>query len=245
IVSATVLTAVTTAFGDDKKDATKPAPGRRSSSLSLIGKGQDSEHVSKINERLAEKSKANKLTPSARCSDYEFIRRVSRDIIGRIAKPEEITRFFKDPEATRRALLIERLLASEEYARNWANIWTVLLMTRSGANTPGQAIYHEQMHKWLEEQFAKSDCSYKDIVTELLTASGKTNENGPVNFVLAHLGEPTPPGKEMEEGRFNMVPLTSRTTRLFLGLQTQCAQCHVHPLNKDWKQQHFWGVNAF
>jgi Protein of unknown function (DUF1553)/Protein of unknown function (DUF1549) len=52
-----------------------------------------------------------------------------------------------------------------------------------------------------------------------------------VNYVLAHL--------ELEA-----VPLTSRTTRLFLGKQIQCTQCHDHPSN-DWKQLDFWGINAF
>ena len=42
-----------------------------------------------------------------------------------------------------------------------------------------------------------------------------------------------------------MVPVTSRTTKLFLGLRTQCVQCHDHPFNGEWKQQHFWGINAF
>src|SRR5262249_10793492 len=29
------------------------------------------------------------------------------------------------------------------------------------------------------------------------------------------------------------------------GLQTQCTQCHDHPFNPEWKQNHFWGVNAY
>ena len=40
------------------------------------------------------------------------------------------------------------------------------------------------------------------------------------------------------------VPLTSITTRVFLGQQIQCTQCHDHPSN-DWKQADFWGINAF
>jgi hypothetical protein len=41
------------------------------------------------------------------------------------------------------------------------------------------------------------------------------------------------------------VPVTSRTTRLFLGIRTQCVQCHDHPFSGKWGQQHFWGINAF
>jgi len=48
-----------------------------------------------------------------------------------------------------------------------------------------------------------------------------------------------------ENGRFDMVPVTSRSMRLFVGLRIQCTQCHDHPFNDDWKQSHFWGVNAF
>ena len=62
-------------------------------------------------------------------------------------------------------------------------------------------------------------------------SSGSNKENGAVNYVLAHL-------------EFGAVPLTSRTTRLFLGQQIQCTQCHDHPSN-DWKQIDFWGINAF
>ena len=48
-----------------------------------------------------------------------------------------------------------------------------------------------------------------------------------------------------KSGQFDMVPVTSRTIRLFLGYQIQCTQCHDHPFNAEWKQKNFWGVNAF
>jgi uncharacterized protein YjiS (DUF1127 family) len=38
--------------------------------------------------------------------------------------------------------------------------------------------------------------------------------------------------------------LASATTRLFLGVNTQCAQCHDHPYT-DMKQEDFWGIAAF
>jgi hypothetical protein len=193
-----------------------------------------------INEHVAAKWKSEGVTPSPRCDDYTFIRRASLDVIGRIARPEELTRFFSDPPATRRALLIDRLLKSEDYVRHWANVWTVWLLTRSAHPT-----YAGQMQRWLEERFDKDDCAWDKIVAELLTATGKTTENGAVNFVLAHLGEPTPMADVARDGQFNMVPVTSRTTRLFLGLQTQCTQCHDHPFKSQWKQKHFWMTNAF
>ena len=64
-----------------------------------------------INDKLAEAWKANSLQVAPRCDDYEFIRRVSVDIIGRIATVEEIDKYMKDPANNRRALLVDRLLA--------------------------------------------------------------------------------------------------------------------------------------
>src|SRR5207302_2146353 len=135
-------------------------------------KSASAETVRLINEKLAEKWQANKLTPSARCTDHEFLRRASLDIIGRIATPKEISQFFKDPVDVRRAWLIERLLKSDEYAKNFANSWTVLLMTRSVASDPARSVYHDQLHDWLEKRFA-DNTSWKDIVIQLLTATGK------------------------------------------------------------------------
>lgn len=214
----------------------------------VIAAGSDvGEVVQLINTKIRESWTANKITPSARASDYEFARRVSLDLIGRIARPEEINRFLKDPAASRRSQLIDRLLASEDYVKNWANVWTVWLLSRtgnSGGNENDRLIFHLQMHRWLEEHLQKNT-AYNQMVRELLTASGRTNENGAVNFILSHLGEPIPREAQEKEGKYEMVPITSRTTRLFLGVQTQCTQCHDHPFNPEWKQDHFWGINAF
>jgi hypothetical protein len=107
-------------------------------------------------------------------------------------------------------------------------------------------MYRDQMYLYLYDEFSKEDSDWSKVVTELLTATGKTNENAAVNFILAHLGERVPNNEQKNNGRFEMVPVTSRTTKLFLGLQTQCTQCHDHPFWPDvWQQKHFWGVNAF
>jgi hypothetical protein len=196
-----------------------------------------------INEEIEKGWKDNKIEPAERCSDYEFIRRASLDLIGRIAKVKEIEVYMADPPAKRRSLLIDRLLASPEFANHFGNIWTNLLLTRTGGK-----LYHEQMHLWLEEQFDKQgtdSVGWDKIVTKILTATGKTNDNGAVNYILAHLGEQLPNNDRGANGAFEMVPVTSRTTRLFLGLRTQCTQCHDHPFNDEWQQAHFWGINAF
>jgi Protein of unknown function (DUF1549)/Protein of unknown function (DUF1553) len=203
------------------------------------------EVVKFINDNLDQVWKDNKVTPSAVCTDNEFIRRASLDVIGRIAKPDEVAKFVEESKSIgqqkARAALIDRLLQSEDYPRNWANLWSNWLLTRTGPFGRGE--YHEEMHVWLEDKFANNkEFSYDKIVRGLITATGKNTENGAVNFILAHVGE-APENKE--ESQFNMVPITARITRLFLGVQTQCTQCHDHPFEKERKQRDFWGVNAF
>src|SRR5262249_50406662 len=155
--------------------------------------------------------------------------------------------YRNDPAEQRRSLLIERLLKHEDYARHWANLWSNWLLTRSGPF--GSGTYKDQMTVWLEGQFARNK-GYHQGVTPPPTAKGKNTDNGAVNFILAHVGEPirntaSSPKRMAEEGHFEMVPLTSRVTRLFLGTQVQCAQCHAHPFYNSMKQEQFWGINAF
>jgi hypothetical protein len=218
-----------------------------------------------INKYIADGwQKAGIKKPAEKATDLEFMRRVFVDLIGRIPTVEEVIDFEKDPSTGKRAKLVRRLLHetkyqpkvggqtvkvdgkkdltfnyAEEYSQHWANIWTVWLMSRSRHH-----IYLDQMRTWLEIEFM-NNTGYKDLVTKLLTATGDTNKNGAVNFIVTHLGEANPADKRAEFGPFDAVPITSRITRLFLGLQTQCVQCHDHPFNKEWVQGDFWGVNAF
>ncbi|QEL16495.1 DUF1549 domain-containing protein [Limnoglobus roseus] len=223
-----------------------------------------------INKHIAaDWTKAGIKKPADKASDLEFMRRAFIDLIGRIPTYEEAVDFDQDHAANKRPRLINRLLYTKEYkpkmngnpvkldgkkelsfsytdefAEHWANIWTVWLLTRTG-----HPLYRDQMRVWLEQELGANleanVTPYDQLVSKLLTASGKTNENGAVNFIIHHLGEPTPAEKQSETGRFDAVPITSRVTRLFLGIQTNCTQCHDHPFNKEWIQADFWGVNAF
>ena len=210
------------------------------------------EQVILIDKEIAQGWKENKVQPSARCTDYEFVRRASLDIIGRIPTLAEIERFMKDEQYKRRSLLIDRLLDDPQYksgelfAQNFANLWTIRLMTRT---TSGE-VYREQMHDWLTRKFQGNskdeNADWSKIATELIAGTGETNRNAAVNFVLTHMGEAVKDDKSgTDQGIWDMVPVTSRTTRLFLGIRTQCVQCHDHPFNGEWQQKHFWGINAF
>ena len=218
---------------------------------------QGQPQVNKINELIKEKWLANHINPSPRCSDYEFIRRASLDLAGRIATEVEIKAYMAQPVETRRSWLIEKLIASPEFGENFANVWTVMMLTRTGSIKD----YQEMMRDWLTEKFNsdlgpdKKMADWSQIVTEILTATGKDNDNAAVTYIAHHIGEEIKESDKKngrasdaelhQNGRWDMIPVTSRTTRLFLGVRTQCVQCHDHPFNGDLMQEDFWGINAF
>ena len=97
--------------------------------LTIVGKTPEEKQITEqvvksINQKLEASWKENKIVPSGFINDYEFIRRVSLDVVGRIASPEEITKYMRYPQTSRRSQIIEDLLASEDYPRHWANHFT-------------------------------------------------------------------------------------------------------------------------
>ncbi len=235
--------------------------------------GGISPQAAKINELIAKNYEAAGIKkPSEKATDSEYMRRVFIDLIGRIPTVEEILDFEQDKGANKRVRLVQRLLNEKKYvpkvggkavtaipglakfpidysaayARNFGEIWAVWLLTRSGVDP----LYREQLLMWLEDQL-DNNVPYREFVTGLVTATGKSNDNGAVHFVFRHLGDAlTTDVKgqkvDLEEfGKYDNVPVTSRVTKLFLGIQTQCTQCHDHPQAKEWLQADFWGVNAF
>ncbi|MFT5128550.1 MAG: hypothetical protein ACI8W8_002161, partial [Rhodothermales bacterium] len=68
------------------------------------------------------------------------------------------------------------------------------------------------------------------IARALLTASGNSRQNPPAQWTLHHKQKPE--------------QLASATSRIFLGTQIQCAQCHDHPFDA-WEQRDFYGLAAF
>jgi Protein of unknown function (DUF1553)/Protein of unknown function (DUF1549) len=180
-----------------------------------------------VDKLIEEGWKKAGIKPAEPASDAEFLRRAYVDMLGRIPNVQEARAFLTTRESDRRGKLIAYLLEHPDFAKNLATQWTILLI---GRGNQGQMVDRGALSSWLRKQFA-GDRPWNEVVRELVSSTGSNKENGAVNYVLAHL-------------EFDAVPLTSRTTRLFLGQQIQCTQCHDHPQN-DWKQLDFWGINAF
>lgn len=211
--------------------ADRKAPPRRSAApRDGFTSPADDPVVQFINEKIRTAWKDNEITPSEPADDAEWLRRVYLDIVGHIPPYEVVEEFLdeKNKDEHKRAKLIERLLDDPAYVRNWTTIWTNLSIGRS---TP-RRVSRAGMEKFYREAFARNR-PWNDVVYDLITAEGHFEQNGAVNYLLAQMTM-----------RDDAVQATANTTRLFMGIQVQCTQCHNHPFN-DWKQDQFWEFNSF
>lgn len=184
--------------------------------------------ISFINEQIRQGWTDNEIEASEVAGDGEWVRRVYLDIVGHVPPMEEVEKFLADKDKAKRSKLIDTLLDDPGYVRHWTNVWANLMI---GQDTP-RRVSRKGMEKFLREAFTKNR-PWNDVVMDIVSAEGHFEENGAVNFLLAQMVMP-------DDG----VLATAKTTRLFLGMQVQCTQCHNHPFN-DWQQRQFWEFNNF
>jgi hypothetical protein len=179
----------------------------------------------KIDELVGAKLKTMGIVPSGLCDDATFLRRTYLDVLGTLPTPEEVRAFLAAKDAAKRERLIDHVLDRPEYADYWALKWSdILLVNRDKIGDRGAL----EMHRWLRGQFARNR-PYDQWVRELLTASGASAKNGPVNFYRA--------ARTAED-------VTKAVSQAFLGVRLECAQCHHHPFEK-WRQDDFYGMAGF
>jgi hypothetical protein len=159
--------------------------------------------------------------------DETFLRRAALDLTGRLPTPEESSRFAADTSADKRARMLDRLLASEAYAVNWGRYWRDVVTYHTPAS--GNYLRWQLFDRWWVEQL-RGNRPWDQVVTTLLTASGVNDELAPVNYLTALYGNP--------------VEIAATTSRVFLGVQIQCAQCH-DAKTEPWKRRQFHEFAAF
>ncbi len=181
-------------------------------------------------DRYFEKQwKEKGVTLAARSSDDEFLRRATLDILGRPPRPAEVHAFEKSRD---RDVKIDELLASEEAADFFADEWLGILIDDRFDETLPLRVNVSLFRGFLKKAW-QDDVPYSQLVSELVSASGDATKHPAANYLLAALDPKEPPYE-----------LASRTARIFLGKQIQCARCHDHPYDKL-SQKDFWAFTAF
>jgi len=178
-----------------------------------------------IDDEITLRLKQEKIPVSAKTDDAEFLRRVYLDLTGILPTVETVRAFLDSKDPQKREKLIDELLNDSNYGKQLAEIWVTQMVPSDSAN---RALLTDNLRKWLESGFNKNK-PWNKMVEELITATGNIDENGATIFFVANNG---------------VDKLTGTVSKLFMGVQLQCAQCHNHPFT-DWKQDEYWGMAAF
>ncbi len=176
----------------------------------------------------------------ALCSDAVFVRRAYLDVIGKLPTAQEARDFIQDPDArNKRRLLVDRLLARDEFAQYWAMKWGDILRIKAEFPVNLWPNAAQAYHRWVQASLAQNK-PYDKFAREMLTASGSNFRVGPVNFYRA-IQNRTP------EGIATAVALTFMGTRAeawptnrLAGMAAFFAQIGYKP-TREWKEELvFW-----
>lgn len=153
--------------------------------------------------------------------DFQWLRRVTLDLAGRIPTAAEVQAFAADQDQDKRVKAVDRLLSSPAFGRQQVDHFDYLLMAGTGGNLRG----------YLAQAFQENR-SWDRVFRELMLGRDDDPEQkGAIQFISRR-------AKDLDK-------LTNDVSVLFFGVNVSCAQCHDHPLVDDWKQEHFYGMKSF
>jgi hypothetical protein len=189
----------------------------------------------RIDRLLAAGHAARKVTPAPRASDAAFVRRAYLDLAGRIPRVAEVRTFLADRRPDKRRRLVDRLLAGPHYINHFSHVWRTLLLPLN--NNQQVQFFSFQVEAWARKRL-RDNVPYDRMVRELLTTpvaiTRFTSRAGPDQGALAFYR-----ANEMKAEN-----IAAATSRLFLGVKLECAQCHDHPFAR-WTRRQFWEYTAF
>lgn len=181
-----------------------------------------------INRRLAEAG----LEPGAEADRYALVRRVYLDLIGVPPSVEQADAFVSDESPLAYQRLVDRLLASPDYAERWARPWLDLARY---ADTNG---YEKDRPRtiwpyrdWVLEAI-NADLPY-DRFSILQLAGDMVDGAGEAEHVATGFHRNTmlneEGGIDPQEFRFHaMNDRVATTGTVWMGITVGCAQCHTH-----------------
>jgi hypothetical protein len=205
----------------NKKAPPAPTPAAKLDALGLA------RHIDQFIEGKFAEGKVKAASPA---TDAEFIRRLAIDLAGRIPTILEVRDFLDDDRPNKREIWVERFLEQEMYPRHFANVFRALMLPEDQGNF--QVLqFTPQFENWLREHLQKNT-PYDKMVRELLTGQPFANNNtANVNAFY-------------QASEFKPENLAGSTSRIFLGVKLECAQCHDHPFSR-WTRKDFWEYAAF
>ncbi len=166
---------------------------------------------------------ANNIVPAPKTTDWEFIRRVTLDLTGRLPAPDRVLSFVADTSSDKRSKLIAELIASPQWVDKWTMFYGDLFqnsLTRGSIGVNRQPEGRNVFYTWIRDSLAKGK-PYNTMAIELIGAYGSSNwTDGPTNWLLNARVTGGPSQDIWDQ-------MAANTAETFLGnAHVNCLECH-------------------
>jgi hypothetical protein len=182
--------------------------------------------------------------------DAEFIRRAYLDLAGCVPPLTDARDFIDDRRLDKRLIWVEMLLEGRKPTRkpdaftaHFTNVWRAWLLSR--VDTERAAVLGPETEKWLQSRL-KDNLPYDRLVRQLVTEPPTVQPDNRLavrRFRRARAGEVPSLFDLINDSKPEN--LAGTTSRLFLGIKLECAQCHNDRSGGNWSQTEFWSFAAF
>jgi hypothetical protein len=193
----------------------------------------DGQAVNEIDRYVYAKLAKEGLSPSPEADRETLINRVTLDLTGLPPTLDEVDAFVNDKDPNAYEKLVDRLLASTEYAERQTSIWLDVARyadSRGGLNDNERPISYPY-RDWVISAFQRN-IPYDKFVTWQLAGDQLQNPTREQLLATAFLKagrQDSEGGSIDEEFRINNVhERTELIGKDFLGLTVGCAKCHDH-----------------
>ncbi len=177
------------------------------------------------------------IPPAERTGDFEFARRVTLDLTGRIPTYEALVQFTGSQSPNKRLDLINQLLSSPEWVDKWTMYFGDLYRnSRNSTVTPRFDAGRNAFYAWIKTSLERNK-PYNQMAGELIASKSKnTFEDGTGNWIVGSDTDGGPAQDDYDQ-------LAADVASTFLGIgHLNCVLCHNGRGHLD--ELSLWGRNA-
>lgn len=176
-----------------------------------------------IDQFVQQRLDSEKVVAAPQADDANLLRRLMLDVAGRIPTSEEAKAYVANGSAAKRVELVDRLLASPDFAWHQRNELDRMLLP----NKPNDGDFRKYL-LWAVKENRPWDAMFRDM---LVGDEADENRKHALTFLKSR-------ARELDD-------MLNDTAIVFFGVNVTCAKCHDHPLTPDWKQHHYFGMASF
>src|SRR5580658_2282225 len=119
----------------------------------------------------------NGIAPAPPTTDWEFVRRVTLDLTGRIPTPAVVIAFVANTAPTKRSDYIETLLASPQWVDKWTMFYGDLFMNNATKPSTGVTRYPQgrnALYKYIYNALATAE-PYNQVASDLISTANNNS----------------------------------------------------------------------